>query len=165
VARLRPAHQPVRAALSEPRAEDRDHIAILMENNPRFFEFIWAAQQSALLHAHQHSPDHGEVSTSSTTARPSSSSARRAWRSGPRLLGKMPNVQHRLMINGTYPVRVLRRSREVHARGPRRDEVEGQSMLYSSGTTGRPKASCRPTSGSPWAISTRSSTSSSGSTG
>jgi long-chain acyl-CoA synthetase len=36
-----------------------DHIAIFLENHPRFFEICWAAQRSGLVHRGQLPPDGG----------------------------------------------------------------------------------------------------------
>jgi non-ribosomal peptide synthetase component F len=51
-----------------------DHIALMMENNPRFFEICWGAQRAGLYYTASRPP---KRTTSSAIAAPSSSSPRK----------------------------------------------------------------------------------------
>jgi long-chain acyl-CoA synthetase len=119
-----------------------DNIAIYMENNPHFLQITSAAARSGLLYTaistHLTVPeveyivnDCGAKAFFTSTAKSEVAS---------QLLDKMPKAGIRLMVNGTtagydayedkvapYPVE------------PLPDETVGDAMLYSSGTTGRPK--------------------------
>ena len=119
-----------------------DNIAIYMENNPHFIEIASAAARSGLLYTaistHLTVPEVEYIVNDCQTKVFFTSAAKGEVAS--QLLGKMPNVATRLMVNGTvegydayedkvspYPVE------------PISDERTGDAMLYSSGTTGRPK--------------------------
>ena len=53
---------------------------------------------------------------------------------------RMPGVQHRFMVGGTVPgFESYEDAVAAQPATPIADELEGQDMLYSSGTTGRPK--------------------------
>ena len=52
----------------------------------------------------------------------------------------MPGVQHRFMVGGSVPgFESYEDAVAAQPATPIADELEGQDMLYSSGTTGRPK--------------------------
>ena len=119
-----------------------DHIAILMENNPRFFEICWGAQRSGLVYT--------PISSRLTAAEvdyivgdcgarliiTSKALAATAAEMRPLLSG----VSARLMVDGA--IEGYEAFEDVVAAFPATpiaDEVAGQDMLYSSGTTGRPK--------------------------
>jgi fatty-acyl-CoA synthase len=117
-----------------------DHIAILMENHPRYLEVAWAAQRSGLYytalnrHLRQQEiqyilDDCGATALICTVAM-----------AGEIASLDMSQVPTRLVIDGeldgfesyeeqtaTQPVTRLE------------EETEGREMLYSSGTTGKPK--------------------------
>ena len=127
-----------------------DHIAILMENSPAFLEVAWAAQRSGLYYT----------------------AINRQFRSGEVQYvlddcGAKALVTSDAMIDvvadldmSRIPVRVsvgdhlagFERYDDVVAAEsaePLDDECEGREMLYSSGTTGRPKGVRKPLPGTP----------------
>ena len=91
--------------------------------------------------------------TSSMTAGPGSSSPRPRWRRWPRSWPRQtPGVELRLVI-GPEPVAGYDDYDAFvapHPSVPLEGETEGSAMLYSSGTTGRPKGIRRALSGHPF---------------
>jgi acyl-CoA synthetase (AMP-forming)/AMP-acid ligase II len=119
-----------------------DHIAILLENHPRFFEVCWAAQRSGLYFtpiSWRLQPAEVEYIVNNCEARVFITSTGRADVVA-HLEGRIPAVEHRYMLDST--IEGFESWEEAIAACPPTpiaDELEGQSMLYSSGTTGYPK--------------------------
>jgi acyl-CoA synthetase (AMP-forming)/AMP-acid ligase II len=119
-----------------------DHIAVMLENHPRFFPIVWAAQRSGLYYTAMSSRltgDEVEYILNDCEARVFITSA--AVRDvAAATVAATPAVELRLMLDGaaegfeSYEDAVARYPAE-----PIAGEVEGTDMLYSSGTTGRPK--------------------------
>ena len=119
-----------------------DGVAIVAENHVRFFEVYWAAVRSGLYVTaiNRHStPDEAAYIMADSGARVliCSHGLRET------VVGLLPLLDagvHRLMFDGVvdgvepYEDLLARQSSE-----PLDDEPRGQLMLYSSGTTGRPK--------------------------
>jgi len=124
-----------------------DHIAVLMENNLRFMEPVWAAFRSGfyLTSVNRYlPPDEAAYIIGDCGAKALITSyAKRETAEG--LLDLIPNCPVRLMLDGTidgyasYEDALASASSE-----PLAEEWMGDSMLYSSGTTGRPKGILRP---------------------
>jgi acyl-CoA synthetase (AMP-forming)/AMP-acid ligase II len=119
-----------------------DHIAIFLENGPRYHEMCWGAQRAGIYYTtinyHLTVPE-VEYIVNDCDARVLVTSSRLApVATG--LLDKMPNVHTRLVIDG--PLDGYELFDDVVAAYPVTniaDESEGAAMLYSSGTTGKPK--------------------------
>ncbi len=122
-----------------------DHIAVLMENRAEFFEPCGAAQRSGLIftciNTHFNADEvayilddcDAQVLVVSDTLREVAAE----------LVDKMPGVKIRLMVGdhaqlvaGYEPYEA---ARDRYPAEPLAEELEGTRMLYSSGTTGRPK--------------------------
>ena len=124
-----------------------DMVALFAENHPRYFEVAWAALRSGMylvtvnryLQAEEAAyliTDSGAKAFISTTHQSKVAAE---------MLEFTPDCPVRLMMDGTvdgfesYEDAIAASSNEVFAKQPR-----GDFMLYSSGTTGRPKGIKRP---------------------
>jgi len=117
-----------------------DHVAILMENNAAYLPVAWAAQRSGLyytaLNSHLRS---GEVQyilddcgAVALIASPAMADAVASLDLG--------RIEVRLAVGGPLPgFAPYEEAVARHAPTPIPDECEGREMLYSSGTTGKPK--------------------------
>ena len=120
----------------------KDHIAILMENNPSFFEVTWGAQLAGLIYTcvstHLSALD-VEYIINDCDAKVLITSLYMADIAGS-LLKSTPAIKHRLSVGGiingylSYEETV-----GSYPATPIPEGIEGRDMLYSSGTTGRPK--------------------------
>ncbi|HVM66677.1 MAG TPA: acyl-CoA synthetase [Acidimicrobiales bacterium] len=118
----------------------QDHIAILMENNPRFFDAAWAGQRSGLyytaINSHLRTP---EVQYIVDDCEAKALITSPAMRDAVAALD-LSRVPVRLCTGEGLPG--FERYDDVvgaQPTGPVADEAEGREMLYSSGTTGKPK--------------------------
>jgi long-chain acyl-CoA synthetase len=119
-----------------------DSIALCMENHPRFFEITWAAQRSGLYYtpiSSRLTPAEMEYIIGDCGARVFITSAYKRDAAA-ELSDRICGVRTRLMIDGTIPgYASYEEAVAAQPAVPVPDELEGQDMLYSSGTTGRPK--------------------------
>jgi len=119
-----------------------DAIALMLENHPRYFEILWAAQRAGLYYtaiSSRLTRDETEYIINDCEAKVFITSKYKAD-VAQEIVPGTPNVQVRLMIDGTAPG--YESYEEAVAKQPATpidDESEGTDMLYSSGTTGRPK--------------------------
>ncbi len=121
-----------------------DHIALMLENHPRYFEICWGAHRAGLIYTAMSTRlTEAEVSyiVNDCAAKAVVSSQAMA-KAVAHLAGSCPGVRHWLMLDGldgapgwaAYETAVAAMPAERIA-----DEIAGGDMLYSSGTTGRPK--------------------------
>ena len=127
-----------------------DHIAIMMENHPAFFTLCWAAQRAGLYYtAISYRLQEEEVAYIVEDCEAKVFITTHAQRDlAGRLAGRL-NV-HRFMLDGTIEgFGSWEDAVAAQPATPIADETEGADMLYSSGTTGRPKGIKVPLSGEP----------------
>ena len=127
-----------------------DHIAIMLENHPRFLQICWAAQRAGLYYtaiSWRLQLQEVEYIVNNCEARVFiTSSERRDIAES--LQGRIPHVQTRFMVDAVIPgYQSWEAALAAMPASPIADQTEGQSMLYSSGTTGYPKGIKRPLSG------------------
>ncbi|RAK58788.1 acyl-CoA synthetase [Phenylobacterium hankyongense] len=118
-----------------------DVIALLMDNNPRYFEIAWAAQRAGLyytcvsskLTAGEVEYIVGDCAAQVLIASPGV---------GPvldELPSRLPGVKLFMTGEARAPYQGFEAARAAKPATPVADETAGSDMLYSSGTTGRPK--------------------------
>ena len=119
-----------------------DHIALMLENHPRFFEILWGAQRAGIIYtaiSSRLTADEAAYIVGDCAARlvVSSMALAEVARALP---ARCPGVGSWLMI-GDAPAGWEAYETAVAAQPASRlsDETAGTDMLYSSGTTGRPK--------------------------
>jgi long-chain acyl-CoA synthetase len=119
-----------------------DSIAIMLENNARFLEICWAAQRSGLIYTTISSrltaPEAAYIIRDCGAKVFVTSHAKRDVAAG--LLKDIDGLVGRFMVGGS--AEGYESWEEAAGRQPAEpiaDECEGSDMLYSSGTTGRPK--------------------------
>jgi acyl-CoA synthetase (AMP-forming)/AMP-acid ligase II len=129
-----------------------DGIAFCLENHSRWFEITWAAQRSGLyytpissrLRAHEVEYIVNDCGAKVFLTSLYKSDVARA------LTGRLPRVHTSLTLDGTVPgYTAYEAAVAPYPAEPLPVELEGQAMLYSSGTTGRPKGVQVPLSGQP----------------
>jgi long-chain acyl-CoA synthetase len=119
-----------------------DHIAILMENNLRYLEVAWAAQRSGLYYTAVNSHlRHGEVQfildDCGAKCLVTSAEIASTGTIGSLDLSRLPV---RVIVDGHLEgFTPYEEAIYSQPKTPIADECEGREMLYSSGTTGRPK--------------------------
>ena len=126
-----------------------DHVSIFMENNLEFFPIAWGVMRSGMYVTcitRYLTPDEAAYIVEDSTSRVIFASGALA-QSGA-LVPLIPGCPNRFAVGGDiagfedYATAVSK-----HATAPIADERAGDTMLYSSGTTGRPKGINRPLSG------------------
>ena len=119
-----------------------DGIAFMLENSARFFEICWGAQRAGLYYTAISSrltaPEAAYIVQDCGATVFITSAANREVAAA--IVDDIPDVAVKLMIDGTADG--YERYEDAVAQQPTTaiaDESEGGDMLYSSGTTGRPK--------------------------
>jgi acyl-CoA synthetase (AMP-forming)/AMP-acid ligase II len=127
-----------------------DHIAILMENNRAFLEVAWAAQRSGLyytaINSHLRTGEVQYVLDDCGAVAVVASEAMADVVAGLDLSRIPVRVAGAGILPGFEPYDALLAATEP---GPLEDDREGREMLYSSGTTGRPKGVRKQLPGTP----------------
>ncbi|WP_307781193.1 acyl-CoA synthetase [Rhabdothermincola sediminis] len=119
-----------------------DHMAFCMENHPKFLAIAWGAQYAGLYYtaiSSRLTSEEVEYIVNDCGAKVFITSQYKA-EAAEHLVDRMPNVSVRLVLDG--PLEGYEPYEEVVGRYPAEplaDRVAGKDMLYSSGTTGRPK--------------------------
>lgn len=119
-----------------------DHVAFCLENHPKFLSICWGAHYAGLIYTAVSSrltTDEMEYIIGNCEARAFITSPYKADQAA-ELRDRMPGVELRLMVDDpiegydSYDEAIAAASAQ-----PLPDRIAGTDMLYSSGTTGRPK--------------------------
>lgn len=119
-----------------------DHIAFCLENHPRFLQIAWGAQYAGLYYtaiSSRLTSEETEYIVNDCGAQVFITSRYKAEVAAT-LVDRTPNLRARLMLDGV--VDGYEAYEDVigpQPSTPLPDRVAGKDMLYSSGTTGRPK--------------------------
>jgi acyl-CoA synthetase (AMP-forming)/AMP-acid ligase II len=117
-----------------------DAIAICMENHPRYFEATWAAQRSGLYYTAASSRLTNEELEYIVNDCGAKALITSKYKADDVAALDIPNVHTRLMLDGTIDgFESYEDAAAQYPAEPIAEEREGTDMLYSSGTTGRPK--------------------------
>lgn len=137
-------------ALRAKGLERGDHIAILMGNNRAYLEVAWAAQRAGLYYTALNShlrPGEIQYILDDSGAQALVTSATMAAVVSDLDLSRQ---RVRVVVEGELPTfERYERLLDDHPSTPLADEAEGREMLYSSGTTGRPKGVRKALPGTP----------------
>ena len=119
-----------------------DHIALFLENHPRYFEICWGAQRSGLIYtaiSSRLTAEEVAYIVGDCGAKLFVTSKYLAERAA-ELRPMLADVANRYMIDGTIEgYAAWEDAVAAQPATPIADQVAGTDMLYSSGTTGRPK--------------------------
>src|SRR5690606_3403093 len=124
-----------------------EHIALMVENHPRFYQVCWGAQRAGVIYtaiSTRLSADEAAYIVNDCGARLFVGSRKLADTCA-RLPALCPTVGRWLMLDGT--IDGFESCEAAMAAPPATriaDELAGSDMLYSSGTTGRPKGVSMP---------------------
>jgi long-chain acyl-CoA synthetase len=129
--------------------ERLDHYSVFMENHPRYVEACGAGERSGLYFTCINSylaPDELAYILANSRSKVLITSAAKLP-AAREALEQAPGVERVLVVDGPSESEVIRNYDDALARLPEtpiEDEALGTAMLYSSGTTGRPKGIIRP---------------------
>jgi len=120
-----------------------DHFAVLLENHPAYFEIVWAGMRAGLyitaVNAHLTAAEAGYIIDDCGAKVLITSAALSDLAQA--LVELTPGVERRFMVDGAMPGHDSYEAAvaEVAEATPLEEQSRGMVMLYSSGTTGRPK--------------------------
>ncbi len=119
-----------------------DHIGMMLENNRHFLEIVWAAQRAGLVYT----PISTHLTRDETAYILDNCGAQLFIGSlklagvAEEVLGEAPGVRHYYMVGGIRDgFESWEEAIDAQPTTPVEDEGNGTPMLYSSGTTGKPK--------------------------
>ena len=119
-----------------------DHIAICLENHPRYMEVLWGCEYAGLIYTAASSrltTDELSYVINDCDARAFITSRYKAEQAA-ETLPLTPDVELRLMLDGTIEgYESFEAAVDAQPTDPLPNRTAGTDMLYSSGTTGRPK--------------------------
>lgn len=119
-----------------------DHVALCLENHPRFLEMIWGCHYAGLVYTAASSRLTSEELSyiiNDCGARVFITSAYKAAQAS-EIVPTTPAVERRLMVDGVAEgYESYEDALATYPAEPLTDRVAGVDMLYSSGTTGQPK--------------------------
>jgi long-chain acyl-CoA synthetase len=119
-----------------------DHMALFLENNARFLEICWGAQRSGLIYtaiSSRLTAEEVEYIVKDCGAKLFVTSTALKERAA-ELVPLLQDIPHRYMIDGTIAgYQSWEDAIAARPATPIADQTAGHDMLYSSGTTGRPK--------------------------
>jgi fatty-acyl-CoA synthase len=124
-----------------------DHIAIFMENNLRFMDAVWTAFRSGfhLTAINRYLPPEEAAYIANDCAAKAIVTSHYQREPAAALADLIPNCPIRLMVDGAIDgFEPYEEALAAWPTTPLAQEWMGGSMLYSSGTTGRPKGIIRP---------------------
>jgi long-chain acyl-CoA synthetase len=129
-------------ALRENGLRPGDHVAIFMTNVPEYFEVVWAARRAGYFYTAVNwhlTPGEVRYMLENSESKALIASADLAGVADEAAAG-LPRLTLRLLVGGDRPGWDDYAATAARAgTSPVGPEIEGQAMLYSSGTTGRPK--------------------------
>lgn len=118
-----------------------DVAALMMENNPRFFEIAWAIQRAGMYFvciASRLTPDEVEYILRDSGSKAFITSRALEQTASP-LAEKISDLQLLMADGAVAPYRDLDILAADQPETPIADQASGSDILYSSGTTGKPK--------------------------
>ncbi len=129
-----------------------DHVAVFLENHPRYLEAVWAGLRSGLyvtaINSFLTAPEVAYILEDCEAKALVTSLAKKEIVAQLHAENAAPGLQTRLMMDGTVPdFEAYEAALEAESSAPIDDETLGTTMLYSSGTTGRPKGIVRALTG------------------